>query len=162
MHATFSISEYGFFGFPDSAGSSLRPETFSVLYLLHSSYLENCLTRSQASTKSYWMKQWSWDWHWSVRCKGRALNPPTPALPQLFLPSLLLWCCAEQITPLLETYQVSANSSQAPFFLFSLQCLTLLSCISYREVSRPASMSLRDLPLPEGPSSPMAQGQDWS
>ena len=165
MRATFSISEHGFyfFGFPDSAGSSLRAETFSVLYLLHSSYLEKCLTRSQASTKSYRMKQWSWDS--TLVCQmQRPSTEPTHSISSPSCSYPASWCDDAQNKLLLSAGNLSGVCKQlpGPIFLFSLQCLTLLSCISYREVSRPASMSLYDLPLPEGPTSPMAQGLDWS
>ena len=168
MRATFSISEYGFFfffffGFPDSAGSFLRAETFSVLYLLHSSDLEKCLTRSQASTKSYGMKQWSWDS--TLVCQmQRPSTEPTHSISSPSCSYPASWCDDAQNKLLLSAGNLSGVCKQlsGPIFLFSLQCLTLLSCISYREVSRPASMSLCDLPLPEGPTSPMAQGLDWS
>ena len=151
------------FGFPDSAGSSLRAETFSVLYLLHSSYLEKCLTRSQASTKSYGMKQWSWDS--TLVCQmQRPSTEPTHSISSPSCSYPASWCDDAQNKLLLSAGNLSGVCKQlpGPIFLFSLQCLTLLSCISNREVSRPASMSLYDLPLPEGPTSPMAQGLDWS
>lgn len=61
LHNLLNIWIWVSFWLPHSDVSSGRAETFSVLYPLYSSCLEECLAWSRHSIKICWMKQWSWD-----------------------------------------------------------------------------------------------------